>query len=326
MHGQAAESAVAERPLVSVIVPAYNRAATIAATLRTITTQTGWPFEIIVVDDGSQDGTADIAKNAAPDARVVIQHNQRRSAARNNGAALAKGEFLYFFDSDDLMEPGAIARLAGALAADDTAALAYGPVLRFVDDPAVADLREPFVAATGDLLAEQLETPFLIPIMTMVRRGWFERVGGMTTKLDYGEDFHFFLKLSACGARFVCAGATPVARYREYANCRIPGSVHVRGLLTALRMIDDEFGLRLPASIKLKEHVARMQACYAMHALREGRHAEAWREWLASLKHSRRYCALYGAYMMLSPVVPMKILDRCALRLRSAVRAGLALR
>jgi len=60
-----------------VIVPAYNRADTIAATLDTITSQTGWPFEIVVIDDGSSDDTAAIARRHAPQARVVIQENQR---------------------------------------------------------------------------------------------------------------------------------------------------------------------------------------------------------------------------------------------------------
>ena len=308
------------KPLVSVIVPAYNRAATIADTLHTITAQTGWPFEIIVVDDGSQDGTAEIAREAAPDAHVVVQHNQRRSAARNNGAALAKGEFLYFFDSDDLMEPGAIARLAGALAADDTAALAYGPVLRFVDDPTVADLRKPFIAATGNLLAEQLDTPFLIPIMTMVKREWFERIGGMTTALNYTEDFHFFLKLSATGARFVCIGQSPVAKYREYAVKRFDSSQHMRELLVTMRMIGQEFRESIPASACLTKHTARAQAVYAMHLLREGHRAEAFRLWRASLYNSKQDCLLYGIYFFLAPVVPMALIDRSVRLFGDAIR------
>lgn len=198
---------MAGRPLVSVIIPAYNRATTIGSTLDTITCQKGWPFEIIVVDDGSGDDTAAIARRYAPEARVIVQDNQRRSAARNNGAKLAVGEFLYFFDSDDLMEPNAIARLAACLADNPDVAVAYGSALQFVDDPAAAVPRVPGCAKSGDLLHEHLEQPFLIPVMAMVRREWYERVGGMTTRLDYCEDYHFFLKLSVLG------GAVPMHRW-----------------------------------------------------------------------------------------------------------------
>jgi hypothetical protein len=64
-------------------------------------------------------------------------------------------------------------------------------------------------------LVRQLEQPFLIPDMAMVRRCWYESVGGMTTRLDAAEDYHFFLELAACGARFRCIGCEPVVRYRE---------------------------------------------------------------------------------------------------------------
>jgi glycosyltransferase involved in cell wall biosynthesis len=299
-----------DKPLVSVIVPAYNRADTIGATLDTITSQTGWPFEIIVVDDGSSDDTAQIARRHAPQARVVVQQNQRRSAARNNGARRAAGEFLYFFDSDDLMEPNAIARLAGCLQAHPEAAVSYGSVLQFVDDPAKAVPRLPQCNRSGDLLQQHLEQPFLIPIMAMVRREWFERVGGMTTRLDYCEDYHFFVKLSSLGAQYQCIGGPAVARYREYATTRIPGSVHMKGYVTALDMIAEEYGDRLPCGTRLDYYRARSRAAYARHLLREKHTRKAWGAWLGSLRHCRSELFSTGLVFLGSLILPVSLMER----------------
>ena len=296
--------------LVSVIVPAYNRADTIGDTLDTITSQKGWPFEILVIDDGSSDDTAAIARRHAPQARVIVQKNQRRSAARNNGARLAAGEFLYFFDSDDLMEPDAIARLAGCLHAHPEAALAYGSALEFVDDPAAAVPRMPECDKSGDLLRQHLEQPFLIPIMAMVRKDWFERVGGMTTQLDYCEDYHFFLKLSALGAQYRCIGGPPVVRYREYAVQRLPGSIHMQGFITALRMIAEEYGDRLPPDTRLDYYMARGRAAYARHLLRDKQPRKAWSTWLSSLPGYRREVFRDSLIFLGSLVFPVRLLER----------------
>lgn len=274
-----------EKPLVSVIVPAYNRAKSIGATLDTIVAQEGWPFEIVVVDDGSSDDTAAIARRHAPQARVIVQENQRRSAARNNGAKLAAGEFLYFFDSDDLMEPGAIARLAGALYANPLAAIAYGRALVFHDDPARAVPRLPFCDAGGDLLGQQLARPFLIPDMTMVRRSWFERVGGMTTRLDAAEDYHFFLKIAATGGRFVCIGGEPVVRYKEYRIVRALPSLHLHGYWLALSMVAEDHGRDLPASVGLSRYVEQARLTYVRQKRRE---REPMRTWCALVNLPRR--------------------------------------
>lgn len=316
----------ADRELVSVIVPAYNRAATIGATLDSITSQQGWPFEVIVVDDGSRDGTAEIARRHAPQAIVIEQANQRRSAARNNGASRARGGFLYFFDSDDLMEPGAIARLAACLHDHPAAALAYGPVLVFVDDPARAVPREPSCEESGVLLDLQLRQAFMIPIMCLVRREWFDKAGGMSTRLDGTEDFHFFLKLSALGGSFQWAGGSPVARYREYAVQRAPGSIHSRGNVRALELIAEEFGDRLPAGMRLPYHVARFRASYARHLLREGRRLEAWREWLASLPRSRDFLVSNAAVFLVSTVMPAATAERLLSRAYGGLRRFLGLR
>jgi len=316
----------ADRELVSVIVPAYNRAATIGATLDSITGQTGWPFEVIVVDDGSRDGTAEIARRHAPDALVIEQPNQRRSAARNNGASRARGAFLYFFDSDDLMEPGAIARLAACLHDHPEAAVAYGSVVVFVDDPQRAVPRQPSCRESGNLLAVHLRQAFLIPIMCLVRREWFDRAGGMSTRLDGTEDFHFFLKLSALGAHFECVGGPPVARYREYAVQRAPGSIHSRGNVRALELIAEEFGPRIPAEIRLPYHIARFRASSSRHLLREGRRLAAWREWLASLPHSRDFVVSNAAVFLTSLVMPAAAAERLLSRVYGGLRGLLGMR
>ena len=267
---------ITEKPLVSVVVPAYNRAATIGSTLDTIVAQSGWPFEIVVVDDGSSDDTAAIASRHAPESRVIVQENQGRSAARNNGARLAAGDLLYFFDSDDLMEPGAIARLAQLLHEDPQTAIAYGSALVFDEDPARAVLRRPFYDAMDDPLAWQLQRAFLIPDMAMVRRCWFERVGGMTTRLDAAEDYHFFLELAASGARFRCIGGEPVVRYREYRKVRADPSLHLHGYWQALSMVAQKHGRDLPESVGLPGYVERARLIYERQRRRERQPMRTW--------------------------------------------------
>lgn len=90
-------------PLFSVIIPAYNVADCIASTLRSVFSQTVHDIEILVVDDGSTDGTPDVLRQQTdPRMRVITQSNQGVSAARNRALSEAKGEFVAFLDGDDL--------------------------------------------------------------------------------------------------------------------------------------------------------------------------------------------------------------------------------
>jgi glycosyltransferase involved in cell wall biosynthesis len=91
-------------PLVSVVTPVYNGEAFLRETLESIFAQDYEPFEVIVVDDGSTDGSAAIARSY-PAARYIRQHNQGPAAARNAGIAAARGEFLAFVDADDVALP-----------------------------------------------------------------------------------------------------------------------------------------------------------------------------------------------------------------------------
>lgn len=95
------------RKLISVIIPAYNAESFLAETIDTVRNQSYPDWELIIVDDGSTDATQEVAQSYLHDSRIrfVQQKNAGVSAARNNGAALAKGEYLAFLDADDLWTP-----------------------------------------------------------------------------------------------------------------------------------------------------------------------------------------------------------------------------
>jgi glycosyltransferase involved in cell wall biosynthesis len=97
-------------PFFSIIVPTYNRAALIPDTLRSLQQQTADNYEIIIVDDGSTDNTEAVVEPYTKDARVTYyrKNNAERGAARNYGVTVAKGDYVNFFDSDDLALPNHI--------------------------------------------------------------------------------------------------------------------------------------------------------------------------------------------------------------------------
>src|SRR3954451_4497775 len=92
------------RPLVSVVIPAFNSERFIGEALASVSAQTYAPVETIVVDDGSSDDTAEVAR-AHAGISLIEQENSGPSAARNRGFAASRGEFVAFHDSDDLMTP-----------------------------------------------------------------------------------------------------------------------------------------------------------------------------------------------------------------------------
>jgi len=99
-----------ERPLVSILIPAFNAEEWIADTLRSALAQTWEPKEIIVVDDGSTDKTLEIARCFQPaGVRVVTQENQGAAAARNHAFSLSNGQYIQWLDADDLLSPDKVA-------------------------------------------------------------------------------------------------------------------------------------------------------------------------------------------------------------------------
>lgn len=102
-----------DRPFISIVVPSYNRADMIADTLRSLQKQDYENYEILVIDDGSTDNTGEVVRSVA-DSRIqfIKKNNAERAAARNFGAARAKGDYINFFDSDDLALPNHLSEAA----------------------------------------------------------------------------------------------------------------------------------------------------------------------------------------------------------------------
>ena len=104
-------------PQVSVVAPAFERREVLPRALDSVVAQTYGDWELIVVDDGSTDGTAEMVKQDYPDVHLVVQENHGVSAARNAGIAQARGEWIAFLDSDDAWLPEKLERQMKALEA-----------------------------------------------------------------------------------------------------------------------------------------------------------------------------------------------------------------
>lgn len=202
-----------KRITVSVIVPTYNRAAYIAAAVESAIAQTRRPDEILVVDDGSTDGTEELLRQFGPPVRVIRQDNRGRSAARNAGLQAAQGDAVIFLDSDDVLVPECIASFVGVLEANPDVGVVYGDA-ELVD--AAGNLlcfyseALPGARPSGAVLGELARRNFIV-IASMVRREFLDGVR-FDERLECAEDYDFWRQLAVrCAFHFV---NRPFLRYR----------------------------------------------------------------------------------------------------------------
>lgn len=183
---------MSDRPLVSVVVPNYNYARTLALCLRAVQEQTYQPLELILVDDGSTDDSVAIAERLG--VRVVrTPHNQGVAAARNLGIGHATGEFLVFVDSDVAIAPDAV-EVAVSMLEEDPAVAVVCSIHE--PEPLIRDtLFEEFRALQYYHWTVSAEGPvsFLFPAMCALRRSVFDEIGPFkpwlrnTEEVDYGN-------------------------------------------------------------------------------------------------------------------------------------------
>jgi glycosyltransferase involved in cell wall biosynthesis len=292
-----------QAPDISVVVPAYNVGRFLGATLASLRVQTFPHWEAIVVDDGSTDDTAVVARAVAEAddrVRLVVQPNRGVSAARNAGLARASGACIMFLDGDDLLHPTALARLkttldAGAADEDDGPLVAaFGSVLPVQEDGSPMPGRKPVHLhryPSGRLLGALVRENLVANGgQVLVRTAVARRAGGFDERLALSEDWEFWCRLALHGAFAYIGNDAEVLLLRVRAGSSAPRLAvdwrnHEPALRAVLgsRTIENRFGA--------DEWRRLSQAVWASHLWEAGRinfvsrrYGEARRLMLASLR------------------------------------------
>ena len=172
--------------LVSVVIPAYNAERYVREAIDSVLAQDHEPCEVIVVDDGSTDGTSDVVAGI-PGLRRLEQENAGIGPARNTGVAVAEGEFLAFLDADDLWMPGSLSRQVAALRADPALDMVFGHAEQFAS-PESAEEIERSVTFVKE------PTPAYLAGTMLIRRAAFDRAGPFPSEFEVGEFVEWYLR------------------------------------------------------------------------------------------------------------------------------------
>ena len=309
---------------ISIIVPAYNAEKYLATTLDSVLAQTFSAWELLIINDGSVDGTAAIAGGYAasdPRVRLISQTNSGVSAARNYGFHLscASTEFVIFLDADDVWEPGALALLLAVLNAHPEAPAAYG-LARYVGkagepiEPGVCEGHQQFRLGLehGRVIVWPPDRPTTFAVeavmervMTcgtvLIRRSAFQKAGLFDPNLRMWEDWDYWLRLSRVGGLIFTD--TLVLGYRRH-DTNVSGR---RDLLEAgewevrhrlLRLVRDD-----PVSLPIaRQGLAYRHRCAVSHRLRSAktlcrkmRLKAAAQEAVRAGKHFSKFMQIYLA-------------------------------
>jgi glycosyltransferase involved in cell wall biosynthesis len=190
-------------PRVSIIIPVYNREQYVGIAVKSVLDQTYRNLELIIVDDGSTDGTLAIAEQfAMEDDRVRLlalkvdrtQETERGAAqALKAGYGLARGEYIGQVDSDDWLDMQAIERMVAVLDDDAGCGMVYSNYIEVDEDG--TQLR-PGWRCSYDYSAEKLLCVFMTFHFRLMRRSVYEQVGGIDLKFDRMEDYDLCLRIS----------------------------------------------------------------------------------------------------------------------------------
>jgi glycosyltransferase involved in cell wall biosynthesis len=313
-------------PSVSVIMPAYNVEPYIGEAIRSALAQTFTDFELIVVDDGSKDGTAEVVKELVKhDRRVklVQQTNRGLAGARNSALRAARGEFFALLDSDDLWEPTFLAEQMAILRARPEVDIVsgngwclggakHGQLARPCPDPRP----EPDLASIiGD--------EWSVFIMSVVRRQVYTAIGPFDEEMRSNEDYDFWLRAAVAGFTFA-RNDRPLGHYRIRTDSLSASDVRMlRGILHVYTKLRPVIAERPREMAILDRQISRFEsewlAAEARLAL-EIADFEAAREHLGAL-HARRGGAALGVARLLARWAP-KTLKRVIRFKRAATQTS----
>jgi glycosyltransferase involved in cell wall biosynthesis len=215
---------------VGVIIPVRNGASTLAAAIRSVIGQTPRPPDIVVIDGGSDDGSAELARSFAG-VRVIAQERRGLGAARNQGVAAVAGDVIAFCDADDRWTDGSLAARLARLAAAPACGAVIGQLERRLLDG------EPATPQQASRLG-QIE-PAYTPSALLVRRSAFGAVGGFDETMTIGSDSDWFVRLVQSAMRLDVLAETVLLKGVRSASLSTDIATYRRELLQVARRFVD---------------------------------------------------------------------------------------
>ena len=197
-------------PLVSILIPAYNAERWLAEAVASARGQTYPNVEVVVVDDGSADGSVEVARSfEGRGVRVYEQANAGACAARNAALERSRGDYVKFLDADDVLLPGAVAAQLAALGGEPGDVTSFGMAVRC--DAALRPLRgrSPSTDPEGQLASERLAERLAWMLERNIQtsrplhpRRLLEQVNGFDTRLERGQEYDMHMRMAIAGVRF----------------------------------------------------------------------------------------------------------------------------
>lgn len=289
---------------ISVIIPCYNTERYIVAAVRSVLAQ-DWPdFEVIVVDDGSADRSAELVRDTFPDVTLLQQTNQGAGAARNLGIKHSQGDWIAFLDADDIWLPGKLQVQWQLLSVQPTARMAYtawqvwpsvepSPSPEYIDQLLSQSVNtDHWTGPSGWIYPQLLLDCEVWTSTVLVQRSVFEEVGDFNTTLRIGEDYDLWLRTSRVTA--ILRVPRPYALYRmhpDQVTTAVPEK-NYKGLVISRALA--RWGYRSPdggsaRKVDVDRVLAQTWSDFAGMHLGAGNLGRAWYGGLMSLRASWRH-------------------------------------
>lgn len=184
-------------PMVSVVIPTYNRLPKVKDAIESVLSQTYRDFEFWVVDDGSTDGTGEALRAFGNKIKYISQDNRGASAARNLGARVSRGKYLAFLDSDDLWEPEKLEIQVKCMEENPQFPLCYTDEI-WIRKGIRVNPKKRHGKYSGWIFEKCLPLCIISPSSALMKRALFEEIGGFDETLPVCEDYDFWLRVTCC--------------------------------------------------------------------------------------------------------------------------------
>lgn len=234
-------------PKVSVIIPAYNALAYLPEAVDSVVKQTFTDFEVLIVDDGSSDGTVEwVSQIKDSRVRLISQQNQGSSGARNTGITAAVGEYIALLDADDIWEPTKLQKQVRYLEENPSVGLVDTWTVLINQQGKSTGKVVVSYADKDDVWKQLVQFKPICPCDStpLIRRSCFETVGLFNRELPFLEDLDMWIRL-ASQYRFAVI-KEPLVRYRQHPGSK---STNCQGTLEAFRTIIENAFESVPAEL-----------------------------------------------------------------------------